>query len=646
MPVPNGLAALPPPGREAERDFLPISAYGLIGDGHGAALVGRDGSMDWCCFERFDAPPSFARLLDRRRGGFLQLRPEGEVTVVRRRYLEETALLETSFETGTGIVVVTDLMPIASRPDGSAGPAGWIVRLVEGRRGEVAMRASHQPIVDLGAPQPDIRLGRDGCCVLPEGCPTLHADTPFALHPGAGEGAPVTAVASFTLRAGERRAFVLAPAGAEVADPAATAAEFFHATQAFWREWVRGITYAGPYRESVVRSALVLKLLIYAPTGAMVAAPTTSLPEALGGCRNWDYRFCWPRDACFVLYAFQKLGLRQETEGFFRFLLEAAEGTLPSVPPLFSLDGKRCHKERTVEEAEGYMGSRPVRLGNEAAEQHQLDVYGQLLDLMHLHARGREPLNGDLRRVGTALADHVAAHWQDPDHGIWEPRLPPRRNTHSAMMAWAALDRAQDLFGPHPGWEEARRGLLHDIRTRGVHAEGGYLTQVLDGEDVDAALLLAPMIHLPVEDAVLERTVDAVIGQLGEGPLVWRYRSEDGLPGEEGSFLACAFWLVDALLVLGRGEEARARFEALLALGNDLGLFSEEMEADGTFLGNFPQAFTHLALLQSALMLDLYEAGGAEALRGTHADRAGRIAARREDATARQERPRREEERA
>jgi GH15 family glucan-1,4-alpha-glucosidase len=354
----------------------------------------------------------------------------------------------------------------------------------------------------------------------------------------------------------------------------------------------------------------------------MVAAPTTSLPEALGGCRNWDYRYCWPRDASFVLYALQKLGLEEETEAFFRFLMHAASSTLPCIPPLFAIDGRSWPAERIVEGLEGYMGSRPVHLGNGAVLQHQLDVYGQLLDLIHLQARTGGGPGQLLEHVGVALADHVAANWRNPDHGIWEPRLPPRRHVHSAIMAWVALDRARDLFGPRPAWDRAAEELLAEIRARGVHPRTGVLTQVMDGEALDAAVLVAPMVGLPIGDDVLGRTVDAIAAQLGEGELLWRYRNEDGLPGEEGSFLVCAFWMVDALLAL----DARDRFEALLARGNDLGLFPEEMVTDGTFLGNFPQAFTHLGLVQSALLMELHASGGAAALRGTHADRSLRLA--------------------
>lgn len=623
----SDLPPLPDPGGEAERDFLPIRDYALIGDCHGAALVGRDGSLDWCCFDRFDAPPSFARLLDRRQGGFQLLRPEGAVQRVTRHYVEGSALLETCFETGGGSVAVTDFMPVSPLAFGGIGPAGWVVRIAEGRGGEVPMRLSHRPIRDLGAGLPPLSLAEDGQAVLAKGCPTLHGELPFSLH---GTADPATLC--FTLRAGERRVFVLAPEGVDAGAPRLIAGLFAERTLGFWRDWTGRIPYAGPYRGAVMRSALVLKLLTYHPTGAMVAAPTTSLPEAIGGCRNWDYRYCWPRDACFALYTLQKLGLAAETDGFFRFLMHAAETTLPHVPPLFAIDGKHWPAERVVEQAEGYMGSRPVRVGNGAVAQHQLDVYGQLLDLLHFHARANGDLPRHLRDVGCALADYVAAHWQEPDHGIWEPRLDPRRHVHSAIMSWTALHRARDLFGPRAAWSQAEREILGEIRSRGVHPRLGALTQVLGGEALDAAVLVAPMVGLPVEEETLARTVDAVATQLGEGPLVWRYRNEDGLPGQEGSFLVCAFWLVDALLALGRGEEARARFEGLVARGNDLGLFPEEMAADGTFLGNFPQAFTHLGLVQSALLLELYAAGGAAAVRGTHADRGRRMAERRRGA--------------
>jgi GH15 family glucan-1,4-alpha-glucosidase len=628
MAAEHGLPPLPPPGGEADRDFLPLRDYGLIGDCHGAALVGRDGSIDWCCFDRFDTAPCLARLLDRRQGGFLLLRPEGEVRRVTRRYIGDSALLETVFETAEGCVAVTDLMPVSAL-QGGFGPPGWIVRLAEGREGAVAMRAAHRPVRDLGAGLPPLALDRGRQSVLAKACPSLHAEVPFA---PAAAGEP--AVARFTLRAGERRAFLLAPEGVDPGAPGAMAARFAERTAGFWRDWSARIAHAGPYAAAVRRSAVVLKLLTYQPSGAMVAAPTTSLPEALGGCRNWDYRYCWPRDASFVLYALQKLGLAEETEAFFRFLTRAAADTLPCIPPLFAIDGQGWPAERVVEGLEGYMGSRPVRVGNGAVAQHQLDVYGQLLDLIHLHARADGGPGPPLEGVGIALADYVAAHWREPDHGIWEPRLPPRRHVHSAIMAWVALDRARDLFGPRPAWDRAAEEVLAEIRARGVHPREGMLTQVMEGDALDAAVLVAPMVGLPISDDILAHTVDAVAARLGEGPLVWRYRNEDGLPGEEGSFLVCAFWLVDALLALDRVEEARGRFEALLARGNDLGLFPEEMAADGTFLGNYPQAFTHLGLVQSALLLELHEAGGAAALRGTHADRSRRLAALRGEGPA------------
>jgi GH15 family glucan-1,4-alpha-glucosidase len=484
------------------------------------------------------------------------------------------------------------------------------------------MRAAHQPVRDLGGGVPTLSLDRGGLTVLAEGCPSLHAEVPFA---PAGAGVP--AIARFTLQAGERRAFLLAPEGVDAGEPGMMASHFAERTAGFWRDWSARIAHAGPYAAAVRRSAVVLKLLTYHPSGAMVAAPTTSLPETIGGCRNWDYRYCWPRDASFVLYALQKLGLAEETEAFFGFLMHAAADTLPSVPPLFAIDGRSWPAERIVDGLEGYRGSRPVRVGNGAVAQHQLDVYGQLLDLIHLHARGNGGPWRSLEHVGAALADHVAATWREPDHGIWEPRLPPRRHVHSAIMAWVALDRARDLFGPRPAWDRAATEVLADIRARGVHPREGVLTQSMDGDALDAAVLIAPMVGLPIGDDILARTVDAIAARLGQGPLIWRYRNADGLPGDEGSFLVCAFWMVDALLALDRGDDAESRFQALLARGNDLGLFPEEMAEDGTFLGNFPQAFTHLGVVQSALLFELHAAGGAAAVRGTHADRSHRLAA-------------------
>jgi GH15 family glucan-1,4-alpha-glucosidase len=352
-----------------------------------------------------------------------------------------------------------------------------------------------------------------------------------------------------------------------------------------------------------------------------VAAPTTSLPENVGGGRNRDYRFCWVRDACVCYYALKKFGSTPEAQRFFSLLIDISETqAVGTLKPLYGIDGYVELSERTIDHYEGYRGSRPVRVGNEAAEQHQVDVSGQILDLMHLYHSFGGVLDERLRKIGTTMTNSVAAHWREPDSGLWEPRLAPKRYVHAAIMNWVALDRAIRLFGPRPEWVRERDAIVTAVRQEGVHANG-YLTQTFGGETVDAAVLIAPMVDFPIDEKIIDRTVDAVIDRLGQDPLVHRYTGDDGLPGHEGAFVQCAFWLIDALVWLGRFDEAKARFIDLSSLANDVGLFPEEIAEDGTFLGNFPQVCAHLGLIHSALVLDLYAGGGKEAARGTYADR-------------------------
>lgn len=623
MPEHTSIEAAPADG--ALRDFRPIEDYALIGDCHGAALVARDGSIDWCSFERFDAPPIFSRILDRRHGGWFEIRP-WEAARVERRYLGDTNVLETTFHTEGGSIRLVDFMPVGREPSGrpidhqSLTLPGWVVRTVQGVGGRVRLRVEYRPRYGFAEELP--RLSRAAQQITADGCPTLHTHIGLEVQGHCARG-------TFELGAGERRSFILAPEPRGDGDIEAVADELRRCTERFWSEWSAHAAYQGKYRDAVLRSALVLKLLTYSPSGAIVAAPTTSLPEQIGGIRNWDYRFCWPRDACFALYSLAKLGYRGEAERFFAFMMRAAEERLPRLLPLYGIDGETSLDEHTVRHFEGYRGSSPVRYGNEAVEQHQLDVYGQLIDLVHLHCRLGVPVDARTARVARNIADFVAANWREPDAGLWEPRCPERRYVHSAMMAWVALDRAVQLFGERPHWCEARDAILEDLRTHGIHPRHGYLRQAFDTDATDAAVLLAPMVGLPVGDAVVEATVQRAIEELGSGPLVYRYRTGDGLPGEEGTFLVCAFWLVDALLALDRGEEARKRFEALLACANDVGLLPEEMAPDGTFLGNFPQGFTHLGLVHTALVLDLYEQHGVAGVRGTYADRALRTARQR-----------------
>ncbi|MFC4175454.1 glycoside hydrolase family 15 protein [Microvirga sp. GCM10011540] len=592
--------------RPDKRSYRPIEDYALIGNGFGSALVARDGSIDWCCLTRFDAPPVFSRLLDRIRGGFFQIVPE-EPHEVSRAYLPSTNILETTFKTSGGTAKLTDFMLMPH--DGSPRPL--LVRLVSGLAGEIALRAVYRPHAGFAQTFPPLAV--DGEKVSAPGCPAFLSDTPFAEKDGA-------ACARLHVHEGSEHVFCLFDEDAsEISCPSAS--ELLQHARTRWSDWVQDANYAGPLEQELIRSALVLKALTYQPTGAMVAAPTTSLPEVVGGVRNWDYRFCWLRDSCLAFYALKKFGYVAEAGDFFSFINDIAHRREVSLKPLYPVDGVADMHEKVVDHFEGWQGSAPVRVGNKASEQHQIDTYGQVLDLMYMHVRLGGALDDKTKITGTCLADHVAREWRKPDNGLWEPRLEPKRYLHAAIMNWAALDRAIALFGEKREWCEARTAIEKDIKTEGVHPEHGYLTQAFGEDAVDASVLVAPMVGFPVDHDVFARTVDTVIEQLARGPLVYRYLNDDGLPGHEGTFLLCAFWLVDALAWLDRGEEAARRFEDLRKLANDVGLYPEEIAEDGRFLGNFPQAFSHLGFLHSALVLDLYREGGPEALRGTYADR-------------------------
>ena len=590
--------------RPDARPYQPIEAYALLSNCEGCALVARDGSIDWACLERFDADPTFSRLLDRRLGGFFTLQP-AERFEAARHYLGRTNVLETTFTTEHGFVTLHDFMV---GPEGGEGRPR-LVRLVTGVSGRVPMIAAYRPLAGFdGAPPPlAVAAGR----VTAPGCPGLVSDADFRTEDG-------LAVARFTLEGRQERSFALyAGAGPETPPDARALME---ATRRAWVLWTRDAAYAGPLAGELTRSALVLKALTYAPTGAIVAAATTSLPEEIGGIRNWDYRFCWIRDACLSFYVLKKFGMTREASAFFDFVAALCEREEGGLKPLYGISGEADLREVRVEHFEGWRGSSPVRHGNEAVEQHQSDAYGQVLDLLYLYERLGGTLPASLREHGARLADVSAARWHEPDAGLWEPRKPEERYLHAAIMNWVALDRAIRLFGERPDWLRERDRIVACVNGEGVHP-AGYYPQYIGGEAVDAALLVAPMVGFPVDEAVFARTVDAVIAQLGHGHLVYRYRNDDGLPGHEGTFLLCAFWLVDALLWLGRDGEARTRFEALRALQNDVGLYAEEVAEEGGFLGNFPQAFSHLGFIHSALMLDLYDHGGRAAVRGTYADR-------------------------
>lgn len=601
------------------QSYQPIRNYAVIGDCHGSALVSRDGSVDWCCLGRFDADPIFCRLLDAAQGGFLSIQPDGEYTV-ERAYLGHTNILRTVFSTSTGKIAVTDFMPVGRAPGAGVhdyvtlNAPFWVVRIIEGVAGATAVHMRYRPTVDFARRQPHLTVTPFGLSA--QGGPNLVTDVAFSVNAERAEGTVI-------LRAGERR-HVVVTAGPIGAIPLAeTTSRLFEVTRSFWEEWSSYCRYSGPYTGSVLRSALVLKLLTYAPTGAIVAAPTTSLPEVIGGERNWDYRYCWLRDATFTLYALAALGYSGEARCFADFLQRSCMATHPRVQIMYGIGGETDLTEHCLDHLDGYCGSHPVRVGNGAFAQQQLDVYGEVLDWAWLYQSLGGHFNRSRREFLQSLGEFVAAHWQEPDQGIWEMRGQPRHHLHGKIMSWVALDRLIRLFGETSRHTSLRQEILRAILEQGVNLEQGYLQQAFSEPDTDAALLLVPAVGFPVDRHILERTIEKVQQTLRRGAYVQRYSTNDGLKGTEGAFLICSFWLVDALLFIDRAREAHGLYEHLLTCANDVGLYAEEIDPNThAFLGNFPQAFTHLALIQSATNLDLYEKRGAAALQGTHADRA------------------------
>lgn len=601
-------------------DYAPIRDYAAIGDCHGSALIARSGSVDWCCLSKFDENPVFCRILDKNKGGYFSIRPE-TAFAVRRGYVGPTNILRTLFSTPSGRASVTDFMPVGRRED--AGTHDYVklnaphllVRIVDGLEGEVTLDVNYRPSITF-AREP-AALSYEGQIIIAANGPVLYLESLLRIENGHASG-------QITLQPGKRYVFILAPRPL-YRSPIDEAMQLFNITSSFWEEWISYSRYQGAYRGMVRRSALALKMMTYAKTGAIVAALTTSLPEQIGGERNWDYRYCWLRDSAFTLYSLAGLGFGGEAKSFSEFLLKGCMQTRPLPQVLYGVEGNWYIPETNLYHLEGYRQSQPVRVGNEAYSQRQSDIYGQLLDwaLLYQTLGGRFSKNDRVLLRG--VADYVAANWRDPDQGLWEMRSPPMHHVHGKVMSWVAMDRALSLFGDHSNWRQERETIRHDILTHGLDSQSGHLVQAYGRREMDAALLLLPMLGFPLERPVLERTIFAVMRDLKKGMFVWRYLSEDGLKGDEGAFLICSFWLVDALLSVSRYHEARDLFESLLSTANDLGLYSEEIDTrSGSFLGNFPQAFTHLALIGSALNLQLYERHHLGAISGTYADRAKR----------------------
>ncbi|MBX9582608.1 MAG: glycoside hydrolase family 15 protein [Gemmataceae bacterium] len=581
---------------------LRIEDYALIGDCQTAALVGTDGSIDWLCLPRFDSDACFAALLGTPENGRWKIAPAAAVTQTRRRYVGDTLVLETEWETADGAVAVTDFMPVRQTvPD--------IVRVAEGRRGRVPVRMDLTLRFDYGQVVPWVRRA-DGGVTAVAGPDAVHLRTPVETR---GEG--LSTVAEFAVGAGERVPFVLTwhrsfdPAP-DPLDPAKALAE----TLAWWGEWAGRCRYAGDRRDLVVRSLVTLKALTYAPSGGIVAAATTSLPEQLGGVRNWDYRYCWLRDATLTLLALVNAGYTDEARAWEDWLLRAVAGDPARTQIMYGVGGERRLAEYEVPWLAGYEGSRPVRVGNAAHSQFQLDVYGEVADALHqARAAGLKP-GADGWALQRALTRHVEEVWDDPDEGIWEVRGPRRHFTHSKVMAWVALDRAvksAEKFGldaPLDRWKAARAAVHDRVCRDGFDPGLNSFVQSFGSGLLDASLLMIPLVgFLPADDPRVAGTVAAVERHLLRDGFVLRYdtgKSDDGLPPGEGAFLACTFWLADCYALLGREDEARDLFARLAGLCNGVGLLAEEYDpARRRLVGNFPQAFSHVGLVSTAMTL-------------------------------------------
>ena len=593
--------------------YASIEDHGIIGDLHSVALVTQRGEIDWYCCPRFDSPSVFGSLLDAEQGGSFTIGPVEPDVRTKQLYLPDTNVLITRFLSDAGVGEVIDFMPVGTEEE----DRHRIVRIVQCVRGHMHFHLTCAPAFDYGRTPHDLRVDGEGAVFATPDL-TLALDSPVAL--GEDQGG---VHATFTLEPGERRTFVLEriPEGAHSARPfpEEVAQALFQDTVDYWRRWLHQCTYRGRWRETVRRSALVLKLLCYRPTGAIVAAPTMSLPESIGGSRNWDYRYTWIRDASFTLYAFLKLGFTEESRDFMRFLkaraLEQHPSTAGPLQIMYGIDGRHELDEDVLDHLEGYRGSRPVRVGNGAAGQLQLDIYGELINSIYLYDKRGEPIDFELWKVVVELLDWLMEHWDSKDEGIWEVRGGKQDFTYSRLMSWIAFDRAlriADSRGfpcPAEAWRATRDRIFEQIMERGYSKTRRAFVQVLDGDVLDASSLMMVMGHFVApNDPLMVSTLAAIRSELVTDSLVYRYdpalAAADGLEGQEGTFSICSFWWVEALARAGNLEEARLSFEKMHTYANHLGLYSEEIGPSGEALGNFPQAFTHLSLVSAALYLD------------------------------------------
>jgi GH15 family glucan-1,4-alpha-glucosidase len=576
----------------------PLEDYALIGDCQTAALVARDGSIDWLCLPRFDSGACFAALLGTEDHGFWRIAPAGTARQVRRRYRGDTLVLETEITTDAGTVAIIDFMPPRTA-------AVDLCRIVEGRRGLVPVEMALRIRFDYGSSVPWVRREEDNLLAV-AGPDALRLRASVPVH---GEG--LTTVARFDLGEGQRAVFNLTwsashlPAPVAV-DPLAALVD----TEAWWNEWSSHSSYQGPWRDAVMRSLVTLKALTYQPTGGIVAAPTTSLPEKLGGVRNWDYRYCWLRDATFTLLALAGAGYREEARDFREWLLRAVAGSPSQMQIMYGIAGERRLPELELPWLPGYEGSLPVRIGNLASQQLQLDVYGELLDALHKCWNDLPPA-APAWNMERAVVQFLETIWDKPDEGIWEVRGPRRHFTHSKVMAWVAFDRAVKgvesfgLPGPADHWRQVRDRIHAEVCANGFNPKRGCFVQYYGSDLLDASLLMIPIVgFLPAQDPRMRGTIEAIERDLLQDGFVARYPSLpgiDGLPSGEGSFLLCTFWLADCLHLLGRRADALRLFEGVLSVRNDVGLLAEGYEVvDRRLVGNFPQAFSHVGLINTA----------------------------------------------
>ncbi len=577
---------------------LPIEDYALIGDCETAALVGRDGSIDWLCLPRFDGDACFAALLGNPSNGRWVIAPT-EPAQSSRRYRDGTLILETTFTTSEGSVLLVDFMPPKA--------ACEVVRIVVGLKGRVHMRGDLIIRFDYGSTVPWVTRIADDTLRAIAGPQMLLLKTPAPLR-----GEDLTTISEFVIEPGQRIPFVLGHAASHLPPP--TLPDPFSSldkTEEFWTQWSKTCNAAGQWSKAVLRSVITLKALTFAPTGGIVAAPTTSLPEKIGGARNWDYRFCWVRDATLTLLALMGAGYFEEASAWRGWLMRAAAGSPKQLQIMYGIGGERRLWEWEVPWLEGYDGSKPVRIGNAAHAQLQLDVFGEMMDALYQARRVGLPEDEPAWALELALLDHLQSTWREPDNGIWEMRGPRRHFTHSKIMAWLAFDRAIKsaeefgMPGPIDEWRRLRTEIHDDVCRNGFDAALGSFVQAYGTKELDASLLLIPAFgFLPPDDPRVRGTVEAIERNLLVGGFVQRYRTaaaDDGLPPGEGVFLACSFWLADAYYLLGRRQEAEQLFERLLELRNDVGLLSEEYDpAEKRLVGNFPQAFSHISLVNTA----------------------------------------------